>query len=504
MASAAPPPVPADFAEYVARRLRPLEHAARQLHGDGAPAEALARELLSLVALRWTRLRSSDEEHHADPGAAADRYLRRLFDREARDAAPYQRVRLELDRTPPPRRPGRAVDVAAEAAALWARGRGVLRRRLLVAGGVVAAALAATGARGLSAAPAPVPSRSPFPALPSAVVDMPWVDVLAAAGEQQRLPWALVDQLPRELSPGAVAQLPALSARPAPHALALLTSGGAGHVLALGRDGAWRRVDAAPEQAGRHLDEGALSPDGAYAAFPLTDGWRVVEMATGRARNHLLRAPVVVWLGPGHLLFGEDALLEVATGRLLGAPLGSRDAVAVRRAAAGAAADTMLELLSVGEPITAPARVRRWEHHATQWVAATLAVGGEASGHLGPFRGAGFTVAGTGGLVARVCEPQALPAGLGRPADAAVAVLQPGTGEVRRLLAVDEETAGEVRLLGWLDLRRVLLYCAGGQGVAPRQGRRVLAWDVRDGRVGLVATAPGPGRLSLADLAGAV
>ncbi|MFC7757036.1 hypothetical protein ACFQY4_02250 [Catellatospora bangladeshensis] len=89
-------------------------------------------------------------------------------------------------------------------------------------------------------------------------------------------------------------------------------------------------------------------------------------------------------------------------------------------------------------------------------------------------------------------------------AGAAVAVLEPGTGALRRVLAVDEAVAGELRLLGWLDRRRLLLSCTGGQGVPPGLWRRVLAWDLRDGRLGLVATAPGTGALSLADLAGAV
>ena len=44
------------FTDWVARRLPPLEHAARQLTGDETQAAALARDLLGLVAMRWSRL----------------------------------------------------------------------------------------------------------------------------------------------------------------------------------------------------------------------------------------------------------------------------------------------------------------------------------------------------------------------------------------------------------------------------------------------------------------
>ncbi|BCJ71377.1 hypothetical protein CS0771_09210 [Catellatospora sp. IY07-71] len=501
MATAAPPPVPADFVEYATRRLPPLAHAARQLHGDDASAEALARELLVLVALRWTRLRAADEEYHAEPGAAADRYLHRLFEREVRDAAPRHRVRLDLDRAPAERWDDLAADPADEAAALWTRGRALVRRRLLLAGGIAGAALVATGIREwsrrgeqgeLSVRPFP----SPRSASPSFVIDLPGVERLPDAGEQARAPRALVDRLPRELVPPVAPEsLPALSERPVGQALALLVPDRSAYVLALGRDGSWCRVDSVEERVGARLEEGSLSPDGSYAAFTETAGVRVVDLATGRARSYPRGPLAMSWVAPGLLLLGVDALMDVATGRLLPVPLDARDVAAVRRAPGPERPESLFEVLS-GDASGGPAVLRRTDLATRR--RRSFVIAGDGAPYLGPFLGTGFTVAGAGGLVARRCIPHGLMAG------AAVAVLEPATGALRRVLAVDEAAAGEVRLLGWLDRRRLLLSCTGGQGVPPGLRRRVLAWDLRDGRLGLVATAPGTGALSLADLAGAV
>jgi hypothetical protein len=501
---------PADFTNWVARRLPPLEHAARQLTGDDAQAAALARELLGLVAMRWSRLRGNDAEHHAPPGAAADRLLQRLFAREAADAMPQHRVRLDLDRTPPARRPGRALPTTAEdeAAALWRRGRSTTRRRLLIAGGVGAVALGAAGIRALVTGRDEGPL--PLPALPTGPVALDGVDELPPVARQLTLPVALVAKLPRELAPGDPARLPTLSARPTPRALAVLdaaTGGGAaGPLLVLGEDGGWRRVDKLPAAAAALLSPGALAPDGTRMAVVTAGELWVVESATGRARKHdaAPQSPVVVWLGPRHLLVAADQLLDVRTGALLPVPVGARDAIAPRRKAGTDAPSTVLELLSAGDPITAPPRVRNWEFDGRNHSEGTVAVTGPGAGRLGQFLGPGFGVAGGGDLVARMCEPMGLPARADwRPAEA-VAVLDPAAARVRRLLAADADVTGGVTLLGWLDRRRVLLSCGGGSGATPGVNQRVLAWDVRDGSLALVATVASDGSLSLADLDGAV
>lgn len=504
---------PADFVSYVERRLRPLEYAARQLTDDDAQSGALARELLSLVAMRWPRPRGGAGPDPARAGAAADRQLHRLFAREVADAAPYHRVRLDLDRMPPPvRRPGHAPtlsaaeEAAAEAPGLWARGRAVSRRRLLTAGAVGVVALTAAGIRAWTAAPvAAPPAADPLPG--DAPVDLSGVDELPSAPEQARLTLARVTELPRELAPGDPRQVPALSARPLPYALALLAPADLGVVLGLGPDGSWRWIDAAPEGAGDRLGEGALSGNGTRAAFPLPDGVRVVDLATGKARSYgpVPRPETAVWLDPRHLLLGVDAMLELSTGRLLPVPVGSRDAAAPRREApAVGTPNTVLELLSVGEPPASPARVIRWEFDARNHAEGTRTISGPRARFVGPFRGAGFTTAGRAGLAARLCAPARLPTRPGWAPDAAVVVLDPVTAQVRRMLVADERVTGEVRVLGWLDDRRVLVGCAGGAGAIRRLDQRVLAWDVHDGRLGLVATVALNGRLSLADLAGAV
>ncbi|GIG05309.1 hypothetical protein [Catellatospora coxensis] len=503
------PAAPADFTDWVARRLPPLEHAARQLTGDDTQAATLARELLGLVAMRWSRLRGNDAEHHAPPGAAADRLLQRLFAREVADAVPQHRVRLDLDRTPPARR-GRVLPatVEEEAAALWRRGRATTRRRLLIAGAVGAVALGAAGIRALAAGREE--GRQPLSALPTGPAALDGVDEVPPVARQLALPVALVAKLPRELAPGDPARLPALSARPTPRALAVLDAAmgaaAAGPLLVLGEDGGWRRVDKLPVEAAALLSPGALAPDGARLAVVTADELWVVESAGGLARRHDVapESPVVVWLGPRHLLVAVDKLLDVGSGALLPAPVGVRDAIAPRRAAGTDAPSTVLELLSAGDPITAPPRVRSWEFAGREHSEGTVAVTGPGAGRLGRFLGPGFAVAGGGGLVARMCEPVGLPVRPGwRPAEA-VAVLDPGAARVRRLLVADADVTGSLTLLGWLDRRRVLLCCGVASGATPGVNQRLLVWDVRDGSLALVATVASNGSLSLADLDGAV
>lgn len=501
----ASPAAPADFTAWVARRLPPLERAARQLTGDDTQAAALARELLGLVAMRWPRLRGNDAEHHAPPGAAADRLLQRLFAREVADAMPQHRVRLDLDRTPPARRPGCALPLTAEeeAAALWRRGRATTRRRLLIAGALGVAALGATGLRALTARGDE--DLQPLPALPTGAAVLDGVDEVPPVGRQLTLPVALVAKLPRELAPGDPGRLPTLSARPTPRALAVLDAA-TGPLLVLGEDGGWRRADRLPAEAAALLSPGALAPDGTRTALVTADDLWVVESATGRARRYgvVPQSPVVVWLGSRHLLVAVDQLLEVATGRLLTVPVGVRDAIAPRRAAGADAPSTVLELLSAGDPITAPPRVRSWEFDGRNHSAGTVAVTGPGAGRLGQFLGPGFSVGGGGDLVARLCEPMGLPVRPDWRPGTAVAVLDPGAARVRRMLAADADVTGAVTLLGWLDRRRVLLRCAGGSGATPGVDQRVLVWDVRDGSLALVATVASAGELSLADLDGAV
>ncbi|MDI1460075.1 hypothetical protein QEZ54_03760 [Catellatospora sp. KI3] len=139
--------VPADFTAWVERRLRPLERGARLLEGEEQAGQSMARELLTVVAARWPRLRRTDTRRGEPAGTAADRYLRQLFDREAADAG-VRDIRLDLDRAlPVPELPqpsyAKTLTVGDEAALLWERAKSTSRRRLLIGAGLVGFALVA-------------------------------------------------------------------------------------------------------------------------------------------------------------------------------------------------------------------------------------------------------------------------------------------------------------------------------------------------------------------------
>src|SRR5918998_6949681 len=90
---------PAEFVSYVDRRLRSLEGAATRLTGDEAQAERMARELMTLTALRWGRFAKEDAKHELPPGASADVYVTKLFHQEAAELG-YPRMVLNLESVP--------------------------------------------------------------------------------------------------------------------------------------------------------------------------------------------------------------------------------------------------------------------------------------------------------------------------------------------------------------------------------------------------------------------
>ncbi|GHJ46322.1 hypothetical protein Cs7R123_36640 [Catellatospora sp. TT07R-123] len=491
--------VPADFTAWVERRLRPLERGTRQLEGEDQAAQSMARELLTVVAARWPRLRRADTRHGDPAGTAADRYLQQLFAREAADAGLRDAIRLDLDRPVPVPRDqpsyARTLTMADEAALLWERAKTTSRRRVLIGAGLGGFALVAAVCRMIWADP---PEDEPTPRHPRAEASRSAVDTLPAAADQARLTTLRVPGLPAELAPGDAAKLPALSADPVTRALALLTpSATVGTpVLALGEDGRWRRVDQAGDRVGLGMEESALSPDGLHAAFALVDGVRVVDLATGAGRTYPTpeQPPAVAWLGPGHLLLGVDALLDLRAERLVPCPAGPVDAVTYRGVVPLSGPGPLTELLSVGQPAAAGARVRRWVLDAAKPGETTVAITGERADLIGPFQGPGF---GHGdGVLARVCSARSGQQGQ------AVGVFTTD-GAVRRVLLADESVTGAVRVIGWLDPRRVLLRCVGRVGSGPAR-QRILAWDLRDGHLALMATVAVEGGLSLPDLTGSV
>src|SRR5215207_5055397 len=90
-----PSQAPPEFLSYVERRLPVLDSTAHRLTGDDQQAERLARELLSMVALRWPRLLRSDRKHGLASGESADVYLTRLFRHEAGEFG-YPKMSLDL------------------------------------------------------------------------------------------------------------------------------------------------------------------------------------------------------------------------------------------------------------------------------------------------------------------------------------------------------------------------------------------------------------------------
>jgi hypothetical protein len=162
-------------------------------------------------------------------------------------------------------------------------------------------------------------------------------------------------------------------------------------------------------------------------------------------------------------------------------------------------AEHVVELLPVGEPATAPARVRRYFQVADDTAApADTALTGEAIGWLGPWRGPGFLVGGATGTAVRDCDASALrlPERYSEPLTATV-VVEPTTGRVRRSLVATAAGTNPLAssVLGWLDPQTVLLRTTDGRG------QNLLAWSVSDGELRLVSTVNRVTEISVADLA---
>jgi len=152
-----------------------------------------------------------------------------------------------------------------------------------------------------------------------------------------------------------------------------------------------------------------------------------------------------------------------------------------------------VELLPVGEPATAPARLRR--HVATPDGVRPLdtAVSGELAGWLGPWRGGGFL---TQEVALRDFVPVGqLPVRYGTAA-LATAAIDAASGAVIRLLVAATEQAGPPQLLGVSGPGFALIRAAGPYGVT-----YVIGWRVTTGALYLVATIDTDASVALTDLA---
>lgn len=484
------PAVPPDFVSYVERRLPVLEGAALRLTGQEAQADRLSREMLTLVALRWGRLKRADVKHELDLSASADIYLSKLFQQEAEELS-YPQAELRLDAPANYRRrqsPVPRMQVAEEAEVIWLRARATIKRRwILAAIGVGTAGLLAFCQSRNAVTPEAEDAQSTSPTVLPPLTDRAPVSVSSLRG---------VGKLPPQLVVPAEKAQP-LSQFPLPRAIALITSppGDTSPILALGEDGAWRHVDMAPEFAALWLHAGSLAPDGVHVALGTGTSTVVVDLRTGTTQSYPAATPSnrPVWLTSDHLILAKDQMIDIRTGASVLVPVGPED-VLVPQNPPGAAKDPiarLTQLLSVGDPATAAARTRRWfiaPGSVAGLTSVILPLHGPIGELIGPWRGQGF-VSG-GGLMVRACQPT--PAPSLAAVSSVVAVIDQETGEIVRAM-VTERPSG-IRVLGWADERHALL------GLVSSRQQQIVSWDVLDGRLGLASTVNSSGVLSLPDL----
>jgi hypothetical protein len=263
-------------------------------------------------------------------------------------------------------------------------------------------------------------------------------------------------------------------------------------VYALADNGTWRHLDTAPRGAGTLLTPNSLSPDGKMAVFGVATGAVLVDLTTGgqQALPQAVPSARPVWLSEQQILFSSAALYDRVSGKLGIAGAGPENTVTPRLREVGDHTDVMIELLPASQPLTAPARVRRWS--LVDRTAVTIPLSGPLSDLVGPWEGPAI---GFGeDRVARLCRPS----GGGVPGSVRVswmaAIVSPKTGEVARLLMIDSAASGVPVLLGWESERRLLLT------LTMRGGQEIISWDLSGETVSRVSQADFVGTLSMRDL----
>ena len=548
-----PVPPPADFVSFVAGHADRLHAAAALVRGPGPAAEALVIDLFAAAAARWARIRPRPD---APAGGRAADYVGELFRREAarhpptrHPGPPSSAVRLSTARPPAPPtrpRPGRS-------RRRWSRSRPRPGPRGAAPGSAGhwsgrapsgwwwPPCWSAPAHRSPSPTTRPVRSgrRHPRPPRRAPETVPAGLDVLPRPDRLEGLPEAR-SRLPRRIS--LTKTVGTLRSHPIPYALAAFRPP-EGPLLLLGPDGRLRSVPeptdtralapSGPPVDSRQirLTSTGLSADGTAVAQLAPDGLTVLRVPTGK----LLRFPIderlrwVTWLDPWRLLTGgltSSVLVELTPGRLLPTTLAARTTLTPRagairpvdavppvpptsaslllpsgattppetaQAAGRHSLPGAVELLPVGEPATAPARLRR--HVATPDGVRPLdtAVSGELAGWLGPWRGGGFL---TQEVALRDFVPVGqLPARYGTAA-LATAAIDAASGAVIRLLVAATEQAGPPQLLGASGPGFALIRAAGPDGVT-----YVIGWRVTTGALYLVATIDTDASVALTDLA---
>jgi hypothetical protein len=528
---------PEDFFDFVAGRVDRLYAAARTLTATEEAAAEMVTDLFGAAATRWRWLRSPD---------AAEDYVGRLFRRavEAHGSPPRRYA------------PGAPVLLDAVAEAAWARGRGVQRRRVLAfAGGVgllAAVPLVRRGPGGGAEDAAARPAASPSEGPDEAPAEVPLgIDLMPAADLRSRLPW-VASPLPSNI----VLSRPVgtLTTHPIGRALAAFRAPGS-PLLLLGPDGLVREAPdppgtesiqtttpwpsagtAAVGSAGAaawpvRLTTTALSPDGTRLAQPTARGLSVLDVRTRTSREYASseRIRSVLWLGNQGLLLGRltnSVLLSLESGRMRPAATGGRSTLhpraggevpgpprpvsvpaepaALLRADGGASPSPAatqpaardlpgaVELLPVGDPATAPARLRRHRATAAGVRLVDVALSGRLTGWVGLWRGVGFL---THAWALRDCTPMGrLPAAYPSPVLATVAV-DPASGTVGRLLVTPGGDADPPQLLGVLNGGTAIIRARGAAG-----SLNLIAWRIATGRFSLISSVDMLAGVSLADL----
>jgi hypothetical protein len=246
-----------------------------------------------------------------------------------------------------------------------------------------------------------------------------------------------------------------------------------------------------------------LSPDGLHAAFPAGNHIDLLDIVTAKIRQLPSggASSPPVWLDPNHLMEGEVGsalIIDIRTGATIKVPNVVDDAIVPRAVsvlpAGGDITPRVQFMLSVGQPVTAPARIRRWTSGFDQQI--DISLGGDLHGWIGKWRGVGFAYGDDHGLIVRRCQiaNRPLPEGMGDAING-IAVVRAATGVVLRLLLETSLTgSSRTEVLGWLDPDTVLL-STGTFSVM-----LLVAWRIDTGRFELVSISNKGSRVSVADL----
>jgi hypothetical protein len=496
--------IPDDFVEFVADEKDALRADCETITGHEELADALRRDLLASVALRWRWLRLRDAPNRVE---AARGLLRRSVHREERSwpadrdrpNAPRGRQRGSvrqaeagrmrvLPSVPMPDRPDRSpADLSALA---WSRARQIRRTRSAASAValVCVATLALISPRLVRQVPPPATGPT---AVPAGVLLMPPYDKVAS------LPERIVVVSPNlNIGTDAVPLAPAaLSTRP-PGKVTALIKHADGPVYAFVPDGSVRTIDN-PEltTTGTQLFSTTLAPDGLHAVFPAPNGVYVLDFTTAKVRQVDTGGPPasVVWRDNRTVMapnFSTAVQIDIATGtyRAVATSTGS-DVVAQQ----GEPTQPMMELLPANES----PRLRLWRTEpvtTTDPVKASPAVTDvEDRPIFGPkwvgrWTGPAYT---NGDLIVRACGPDTIPLptrdGTARSAIAALGI---NGLYIATLVGTDMTT---LDVLGMVDPQTVLINATGPTTTT------LLAWAPRTAQLQRVATVSRTAVVSVAD-----